>query len=280
LALIAAAGQRRIAAAVPALLAAAQDADEATRCCTLTALGQTVALDNLSVLIAGVVQPGKAQEGAAARAALSAACLRMPDREACAEKLAAAMASASMPAKCRLLEVLGAMGGARALTAVAAAARDPSAELQDAACRLLGEWMTADASADLLALAKTMPSEKLKIRALRGYLRLARQLNLPPDQRMAMYREALSLAQRDEEKRLAVDVLQRIPTKASLALALGHLRDPAVSEAAGVVIVAISRKLASADPAAAVAALEQVLRTTKNKDLAAKAKALLDSTKR
>jgi len=275
LALIAAAGERRIAAAVPALLDAAHDADEPTRCCALTALGQTVALDELPVLIAAVVQPGKPPESQAARAALSAACLRMPDREACAEKLASAMGSAPPPAKRRLLEILGAMGGARALTAVAAAARDPSAELQDAACRLLGEWMTADVSSDLLALAKSMPSEKLKIRALRGYLRLARQLNLPPDQRMAMYREALALAKRDEEKRLAVDVLQRIPTRASLALAVGHLRDPAVSEAAGAAIVAIARKLAPAEPAAVAEALERVLRTTKNKDLAAKAKALL-----
>ena len=108
--------------------------------------------------------------------------------------------------------------------------------------------MTADASADLLALAKSMPSEKLKIRALRGYLRLARQLNLPPERRMAMYREALALATRGEEKRLAVDVLQRIPTSDSLALAVGHFRDPAVSEAACVVIVAIARQ-AGADGA-------------------------------
>ena len=110
--LIAAAGSRRIAAAVPALLAAARDADEPTRCCALTALGQTVDLDNLPVLIAGVVRPGKPQESEAARAALSAACLRMPDREACAEKLVSAMESASPSAKCRLLEILGAMGGA------------------------------------------------------------------------------------------------------------------------------------------------------------------------
>jgi hypothetical protein len=125
-----------------------------------------------------------------------------------------------------------------------------------------------------------MPSERLKTRALRGYLRLARQLNLPPDGRMAMYREALALAQRDEEKRLAVDVLQRIPTKASLALAEEHLRDPAVSEAAGVVIVAVARKLASAEPAAVAEALEQVLRTTKNKELATKARALLGQAKK
>ena len=114
LALIAAAGERRIAAAVPALLAAAEDADAPTRCCALTALGQTVALDNLPVLIAAALQPGNPQESEAARAALSAACLRMPDREACAEKLAAAIAAAATPAKCRLLEILGAMGGARA----------------------------------------------------------------------------------------------------------------------------------------------------------------------
>ena len=40
---------------------------------------------------------------------------------------------------------------------------------------LLGEWMTVDAAPVLLDLAKTAPEEKYQIRALRGYIRLARQ---------------------------------------------------------------------------------------------------------
>ncbi len=269
------AGQRRIAAAAPALLQAADDPDPSLRCAALTALGATIASGELPHLIDRAVKPRDPQEAKVAEAALYTACVRMPDREACADKLVVAMTAAPVPTKCAMLKVLGAMGGSKALAAVAAAARDASPELQDTGSRLLGEWMSMDAAPELLALAKTAHSDKFQVRALRGYIRLARQLNPPPPQRLAMCREALAAAQRNEERQLVLQVLGRVATPASLALVAPYLGQPRLQEAASLAAVKIAEKMVPSNPAAVTAAMRQVVKTTQDKQVAQRAKTLL-----
>ncbi len=165
LVLIEMAGQRGIEAALPALMRAANDTDDQIRQAALGALGSTVGMRDLLVLIHRVVSPLWPQDAKAAEEALMAACTRMPDREACAEQLVAPMGQAAAAAKCSLLKVFGAIGGAKALQEAAAAARDANPEVQDTASRLLGQWMSADAAPVLLDLAKTPADEKYKTRA-------------------------------------------------------------------------------------------------------------------
>ena len=77
-----------------------------------------------------------------------------------------------------LLGVLVTIGGDKALKAVAAAAKDSNAEVRRAGYRALGEWTSADAGPELLSLVKSGDPE-LKIGALRGYIRVARQFDIP-----------------------------------------------------------------------------------------------------
>jgi HEAT repeat protein len=241
--LIQLAGRRSIAAATPALLRAADDPDAATRAAALTALGATVEFRDLPVLIVRLVHPQNPEDAAAAQKALSAACQRMPDPEACAQKLVAAMSQAPLPAKCRCLEILTAVGGAQALAAVAAAARDANPEIQDAASRLLGEWMNVDAAPVLLDLAKTAADEKYKIRAVRGYIRLARQFTMPDADRARMCRIAMETAQRDAEKKLVLEVLERYPSGDTLQLALEAAKIPALKNDAAAIAMVIAQRV-------------------------------------
>jgi hypothetical protein len=87
--------------------------------------------------------------------------------------------------------------------------------------------MTPDAAPALLNLARNAANEGLKIRALRGYLRIARQFVVPDDERLVMYQTALKTALRDDERRLAIDVLIRIPSTQTLSEATGHLSNAA-----------------------------------------------------
>ena len=119
----------------------------------------------------------------------------------------------------RLLEQIAAVGGPEALRVVVTTARSPDDLLQDAATRLLGEWLTADAAPELLGLAKTLASGKYRIRALRGYIHIARQLNMTPEDRLEVCRNTLAIAERPEEKFLAVETLGRIRSPESLAAA-------------------------------------------------------------
>jgi HEAT repeat protein len=270
------AGERGIKSAAPALLKAADDPDLKIRLAAIRALGTTVGLDDLSAVIAKLLAATSKEETAALKDALGKACLRAPDREAAAEKVLSAMREASVASKCLLVETLGQIGGATALKAVSASARDADARIQDAATRVLGAWLSPDAAPTLLELAKSGEGNKFQIRALRGYIRIARQLGLPADQRLAMCREAFALAQRDEEKRLVLEVLGRIPSAEALAMVLPHLKSPGLKAAASTAAVSIGEKIVGTSPAAVAKAVQQVLKSGPDSKLENRAKVLAD----
>jgi HEAT repeat protein len=239
-------GQRRIDA-TSELLKALDHSDSAVRTAALSALGETVDLNDLPALVSQVVSPQHAADAAVAQQALKAASVRMPDREACAELLAAALnRTSSVPTKSALLETLGAMGGTKALATLAAAAKGSDPELQDVSSRLLGEWMTADAAPVLLDLAKSAPGEKYQVRALRGYIRIARQFVLPEQERAEMCRAAWEAAWQPAERKLVLDVLKRYPNAESFQVALQAMETPELKDEATQAALLIAQKLGEA----------------------------------
>ncbi len=241
-ALIELVGQRRIDA-TPALVKAIDHPDATIRGAALTALGETVGLKELSVLLAQVVAPKHPGDAKVAGRALRAACIRMPDREACATELTAAMPRASVSTKANMLEILGAMGGPTALQTIGAAVKGSDEELQDTGSRLLGEWMTVDAAPVLLDLAKSPASDKYQVRVLRGYIRLARQFTMSDRQRAEMCQNALEASNRTPEQKLVLAVLERYPNLDTLKVAAKATEVPALKEDATRVALAIAEKL-------------------------------------
>ncbi len=268
-------GQRGISSAVPALLKAADEKDARVSLAAISALGVTIGLDDFPALTKRLISPAGDEELAAARAALKTAALRSPDRDACADKLLVAMSDAPVAAKCELLELLGSLGGDKALATVAKAATGSDVEIQDAATRVLGGWMTPDAGPVLLKLVDTLKADKFRIRALRGYIRIPRQLGISDEEKLAMFRQAMKVAWRDAEKKLVLESLVRIPSPKTLAIAVESLDSPSVKEVACAAAVAISEKVIKRNPAAVARAMERVLESTPNAELTAKAKRLL-----
>jgi len=219
-------GERRIKA-VDELVSALDNSDDAVRIAALRSLGTTVPADKLSVLITQFVTPKHTEDATEAEKALKAACVRMPDREACAKELSAAMQQAPAATKIALLKILGAVGGTEALASLSAAAKTSEAELQDASSRLLGEWMTIDAAPVLLDLSKTADGDKYRVRALRGYLRMARQFAMPEPQRIEMCEKAMAAAIQPAEQKLVLDVLKlkKYQSPAGLAVVARFTRD-------------------------------------------------------
>jgi HEAT repeat protein len=235
-------GQRRIDA-TPVLVKAVDHPDAAIRSAALTALGATVGAKQLSVLVSQAVSPKNPDDAQVAQKALRAACIRMPDREACAAELAAAMPRASVSTRSILLEILGEMGGAKALATIGAAVKGSDPELQDTGSRVLGEWMTVDAAPVLLDLAKTAPSDRYQVRALRGYIRLARQFSMPDQHRAEMCQNALDASSRAAEQQLVLTVLERYPSPDALKVAIKARQVPALKEDATRVTLVIIQKL-------------------------------------
>lgn len=235
-------GRRRIDA-VPELLNALDNSDTAVRSAALAALGETVSLKRLPVLVEQAVSPKHADDAAAAEQALKAASVRMPDRDACAAELAKALASAPAVKKVLLLEILGEVGGATALDTLAKAANSDDPALQDNASRLLGRWNGLDAAPVLLDLAKNAPEARYQVRALRGYIGLARKFDMTDQQRAAMCQKALDASQQSAEQKLVLDVLALHPSAEGLALAIKTIQTPAVKDDATQATLVIAQKL-------------------------------------
>jgi hypothetical protein len=169
----------------------------------------------------------------------------MPDREACAKELAAALERAPATSKSALLDIIGAVGGTKALQTLAAAARGTDPQLQDVSSRLLGEWMTIDAAPVLLDLARTAPGDKFQVRALRGYLRIARQFTMSEPDRAAMCDEALAAARFPAEQRLVMDVVRRYPAPEMLKVTTKALRVPDLKDDATQATLLIAQRVGS-----------------------------------
>jgi HEAT repeat protein len=240
-------GERRILA-TDLLLKAVEHDDAATRHAALASLGKTVIPEELSILVSNVVSPRHENDTEAAQRALKEAAVRMPEREVCALELSAAMDGASIPTQSVLLEILGAVGGTKALQAVGTAAKSGSPEpLRDVSTRLLGEWMTIDAAPVLLELATSGPFDKYQVRAIRGYIRIARQFNMPDAIRVEMCRKAIGAARRSADKQLVLEVVERYPNRQMLTLAVEAMDDAELKDRATQAALVIADKLKDND---------------------------------
>jgi HEAT repeat protein len=240
---------RRRVPAVDEVMKSLDNKDKAVRNAALAALGATVELDRLPLLIDQVVKAQDEAHAAQALLALKTASVRMPDREGCAEALAQQLDKAPKGARPALLDTLAAVGGTRALKAMADSAKGKDAQLQDLSTKHLGTWMTADAAPVLLELATAGP-DAYKLRALRGYIRIARQFVLPDEERLAMCKQALATAKQPAEQKMVLGILQRYPSVAGLKMAIDAEKTPALKEEARNVALAITAKLGAKAPEA------------------------------
>lgn len=273
-------GQHAIASALPAVLKAADDPNEEVRLAAIKALGRIVGVKEIPLLVNRLLAAKTPQETGALQQTLKVACLRTPDRDACAGKLLDCLPNAPVASKCFLIELLGSVGGARALQGVCAAAEDANEPIQDAATRALGEWMSADAAPELLKLARALRSDKFRTRALRGYIRIARQMNLTPDEKLAMCEAAFGAAQRDEERRLVLAVLGRVASAKAISMVVPHLANPALAEDAATAALAVGEKIVESDPRVVADAMQRVLKSGVSGAKTAQAKAILQRASR
>jgi HEAT repeat protein len=270
---------RRIIAAKPAIREAMKSSDEPVQLAAIAAFGQLAELDELDLLLARAVDTSAAKQAAAAQTALRTAALRMSDRERTAQALAEHVKKHTGASQSFLFDVLGAISGKAALDAVVSSAKSSDAATKDAATRVLGDWVNADAAPALLDIAKNDSEQRFRTRALRGYLRIARQLQLPEDERLAMYKTAMELAARDDERKLALDILTRIPSAKTLDLAVAQLDKPALKDTAADAAVKIAGKIVAQEPKSVAEAMQKVASASPGGDVAAKARQLLDRTR-
>ena len=167
------------------------------------------------------------------------------------------------------------IGGSTALDTVTALARDVEESIQDAATLELGRWRTPDVAPALIDLARTALQEKYRIRALRGYLRVIRQMDLPDTDKLIMFRQAVEAATRREERLLAIETLGRIPTPEALAEAVNQLEQDELRITACVAVVAIAERIVHDQAAVVAEPMRRVLAATDDPDIIRRVEAVL-----
>ncbi len=270
-------GSRRIAAAAPELLQMAATGSDNLRVAALDSLRAIAPPELLSELVDLLPSLSSKQEQQLATAAVLAAASKVVDRDGAASQLGDRMESWPPEHRAVLFDALRVVGGKQALLVVSAAGESPDRNLQDHATRVLGAWSTPDAAQVLLRLAA--PDQSFAVRSLRGYLRIARQLNLDEATRLDMCRRALELATRPDERELAIELLARIPSAVALELAQEQLDPQLLGTGASSAVVQIAEQVAADHPEAARQAAQKVIDagggTEEDKETLSRARAIL-----
>ncbi|HNX35273.1 MAG TPA: DUF1080 domain-containing protein [Kiritimatiellia bacterium] len=216
----------------------------------------------------GVSRSAVANEGATLRLDMGAGSIP----PAVIEPLMAAYGQAQGAPKLALLRILCSAGGEKALGIVRAAAVDPHAELKEAAQRALCDWPLAEVLPDLEKIIQSEPNQKIKILALRGYVKLVPAQEVAAAQKLASLKKAFGWAGRDEERRLVLASLSAAPTPEALAFAADSFDVPGLKEDACQAAVAIAENLAG-EPGPVAEIMEKVSKSSGNEVLVKRAKA-------
>ncbi len=133
-----------------------------------------------------------------------------------ADKLSALRPAPTAEQQTKLLQTLARLGGAKAFEAVLAESKNANAEIRDAAIRALADWPETMALPELLRLAREEKELSYHVLAMRGALRLLEAAEYSFEEKLRLYREAMTLARRVEEKKLALAGLSSVKSLAAL----------------------------------------------------------------
>ncbi|MEK7728169.1 MAG: family 16 glycoside hydrolase, partial [candidate division KSB1 bacterium] len=116
----------------------------------------------------------------------------------------------------KLLQTLSRLGGSQGFEAVLAQTKNANADIRDAAIRAMTDWPEPQALPELLRLAREEKDLSYHVLALRGAMRLLGAADFSAAEKLRLYREAMSLARRGEEKKLVLAGLANVKSIAAL----------------------------------------------------------------
>lgn len=252
--------ERKATHAVPALLIQAEQPDERVCRAAFRALGVLASEQDLPAMLRALKDLTVESARADAEAALAQVIARVPDSTGSTEAVRNMMATAPPTAlKCSLLRLLSVIGSEKACQTVAMALRDSNAEVKDTALRTLSDWPDARPLPVLLDVAGSDGSELRRTLALRGYLRLLKEVKAAPEELVRHYRLAIPLVRQPAEKRLLLSGLATVAQRQALQWAMGFLSDTSLRPEAEQAVIALARQLGRTEREAVKAALQQVI---------------------
>jgi HEAT repeat protein len=232
---------RGAADAVPALVEAAEDADEAVRRESIKALGALGSVEVLPFLLDLLTETRDKSARRETERAVGAVCARSEGKSECSRLLVSSYPRAATEARCAILRLTAAVGGTEALALVRKAVGDRDREIGKAAVRALANWPDPAPTDDLLEMARTSPGETHRVLALRGYVAMVERGRRKPEEKLGMLKTAMDLARRPEERKLVLKGASAVRTADGLSFIVRHLDDANLRMEAAGALVAMAR---------------------------------------
>jgi hypothetical protein len=270
---------RQATAKAPVAVALLADADAAVRRAALKTLETIAAAAQVQPVLDFALGTADDGERKAAQKVLAAVCGR---DAAAGAPVVAALEAAQGPSRVTLLDTVAKIGGAEALGIASADAGSADEGVRMAAAKALAEWPDATAIEPLFGLVTTTQDAKVRVLALRGYVRV---VGLPADRApaatAALLGKAWDIAANADERRLVLGGLGAVRDDASLAIIAKALEAEDLREEAAAAAVGVCCPRNESDPGlvtpAAYAAMVRVRETAKTEATVGKSAAHLES---
>ena len=276
--LIRALGSRAAQRAVPVLVSIARGKDEpSVRAAALEAIAKLTRGKDVRVLVRLLLAADTADVRRAAQEAVVAACRRDGGTNPAAPVIKA-FRRAAPDSQVALLEILGKIGGEKAMALAEDGLDAEAPELREASVRGLADWPSPEAADRLLRIAQDTDNEVYRVLALRG---LARLLSTPEwvkpvDATLAAIAAGLAAATRAEEKKLLLAVLGKQHDVRCLQLVETYLHDASLAAEACVALEQIVDGIKHGHRAACEQMLTRVRDASRDEGVQQRAVALLE----
>lgn len=232
---------RRGSQSLPVLLdIAGEDADRNVRTEAIRGAGPLASGKDLARFVQLLMKARSDGEREAAGEAIGALAGRLPDRDAAADAIASAMAGAPASTRAACIEVLGRIGGARALATVRSALADKDDAVSGAAVRAVTGWPDGSAIPDMLALAGSN-NQTYRVLSLRGLVRVLNGGGQSAAEAVKIYAQMLAAARNTDETRLVLGGIGEVKSGAAAELIVPLLAEDALRNEAATAIVKIAR---------------------------------------
>ena len=240
IALLAILGSRQAKTSVEMIFAQTNNPEQSVRVAAIKALENIASEKDLPRLIDLLLNASSSSEKSTAQSTLLMVCGRIPDENQREGPILAALQNASSEKQVLLLPILPKMGGKRSLNVVLKLIASDDSAIQDASIRALSEWSSVEAAPALLNLSQNAANTLHRILALRGYIRMAGSPDIADRDQLDMFQNAMTLANRLEEKRLILSGLASVKTLESLKLAVSYLDEESLQEETALAAIQIA----------------------------------------
>ncbi len=262
------------------LTEATKDADAGIRAVAFDALGFLGDTKTLPPLIDSACNaPTDADRGPAEKAVASIAA-RKENSAGAIRMIEAALKSAPAKGKQAMLRVLGRIGGPEALSVLKPSLQDPEADVVDTAARELANWPDTSALETQFAVAKETKVLPHHVFNIGGYVRLLGTLKRPTGEMLTLYKDALEICRRPDEKKKVIAGLQNVKSVDALKFLEPMLQDSAVKNEALGAYFNIAKELVRSNKNAAADALKKVVELSTDDKRKKEAQSELDKIKK